>query len=412
MAGIQKITFTGSKGEALAARMDMPAGFIRATAIFAHCFTCSKDILAAKRIAGELSAKGIAVLRFDFTGLGASDGDFANTNFSSNVGDLVRAADFLRQNYEAPSVLVGHSLGGAAVLCAALQIPEVKAVATIGAPADAEHVVHNFGASLDEIERDGEATVSLAGRPFKIQKQFLEDLRTQSVEHHIGNLKRALMVLHSPVDQTVGIDNAARIFTTAKHPKSFVSLDSADHLLSNPEDAAYAASVISAWASRFIQADRPAVSAGDKEGVLVAETGEGKFQNFVRSGKHRLLADEPTSVGGLDSGPSPYDYLAVALGACTSMTLRMYASFKKLDIGAVSVTVLHEKVHASDCEACAEGLISPGGKIDQFERRISVEGGVDPALHDKLLEIADKCPVHRTLEGKASVVTRIVSDGG
>lgn len=409
MAGVQKITFTGSKGESLAARMDMPAGLIRATAIFAHCFTCSKDILAAKRIAGELAAKGIAVLRFDFTGLGASEGDFANTNFSSNVGDLVLAADFLRQNYEAPSILVGHSLGGAAVLCAAGRVPEVKAVATIGAPGDAEHVIHNFGASLDEIERDGEATVSLAGRPFKIQKQFIEDVRTQSVEQHIGKMKAALMVLHSPIDQTVGIDNAAKIFTAAKHPKSFVSLDSADHLLSRPEDAAYAAEVIAAWASRFIGADKPVVDSAEWEGVLVAETGEGKFQNYVRSGDHRLLADEPTSVGGLDSGPSPYDFLAIALGACTSMTLRMYASFKKLDIGAVSVTVLHEKIHATDCEECAEELVSKGGKIDQFERRISIEGDVDPALHKKLLEIADKCPVHKTIEGKAAVVTKIVT---
>lgn len=409
MAGVQKITFTGSKGETLAARMDMPAGLIRATAIFAHCFTCSKDILAAKRIAGELAAKGIAVLRFDFTGLGASEGDFANTNFSSNVGDLVLAADFLRQNYEAPSILVGHSLGGAAVLCAAVRVAEVKAVATIGAPADAEHVIHNFGASLDEIERDGEATVSLAGRPFKIQKQFIEDVRTQSVEKHIGKMKAALMVLHSPIDQTVGIDNAAKIFTAAKHPKSFVSLDSADHLLSRQEDAAYAAEVIAAWASRFIGADKPVIDSADWEGVLVAETGEGKFQNYVRSGHHRLLADEPTSVGGLDSGPSPYDYLAIALGACTSMTLRMYASFKKLDIGAISVTVLHEKIHADDCEECAEEVVSKGGKIDQFERRISIEGDVDPALHKKLLEIADKCPVHKTIEGKASVVTKIVA---
>lgn len=410
MAGVQKITFTGSKSESLAARMDMPAGLIRATAIFAHCFTCSKDILAAKRIAGELSRRGIAVLRFDFTGLGASEGEFANTNFSSNVGDLVRAADFLRQNYQAPGILVGHSLGGAAVLCAAGRIPEVKAVATIAAPADAEHVVQNFGASLDEIERDGEATVSLAGRPFKIRKQFLEDIRSQSVEQHVGKLKRALMVLHSPIDQTVGIENAARIFTAAKHPKSFVSLDTADHLLSNPDDAAYAADVISAWAGRFIAADRPAVTLPDREGVLVAETGEGKFQNFVRSGNHRLLADEPVSVGGLDSGPSPYDFLATALGACTSMTLRMYANFKKLDIGAVSVTVLHEKIHAADCEACAEELKSSSGRIDQFERLICIEGGVDSALQDKLLEIADKCPVHKTLESRADIVTRIVPE--
>ncbi|PCJ95720.1 MAG: osmotically inducible protein C [Hyphomicrobiales bacterium] len=409
MAGAQKITFIGSKGEPLAARLDLPAGLIRATALFAHCFTCSKDIMAAKRIASELAAKGIAVLRFDFTGLGASGGDFANTNFSSNVEDLVLAAGFLRENYEAPSILVGHSLGGAAVLCASLQIPEVKAIATIGAPADAEHVVHNFGASLEEIERDGEATVSLAGRPFKIQKQFVDDLRTQSIEKHIGQMKKALMVLHSPIDATVGIENAARIFTAAKHPKSFVSLDNADHLLTRSEDAIYAAEIIAAWASRFIAPDVPAIDMPDVEGVLVAETGEGKYQNYVRSGKHRFLADEPTEMGGLDSGPSPYDFLGAALGACTSMTLRMYINFKKLDIGAISVTVLHNKVHAQDCEDCTDEQKSKSGKIDRFERRIAIEGDIAPDMHDKLLKIADKCPVHKTMQGSSAIVTKIVS---
>lgn len=409
-ATVQRVTFEGSQGDTLAARFDVPAGTVRATAIFAHCFTCSKDIQAARRIAGELAMRGIAVLRFDFTGLGASGGEFANTNFSSNCGDLLRAADWLRDHVEAPSILIGHSLGGAAVLSIAGDIAEVKAVATIGAPADAAHVVDNFHADLEAIERDGSAEVTLGGRKFRIQKQFLDDIRGQNLTNRIAAMKKALMVLHSPLDDTVGIDNASTIFLAARHPKSFVSLDKADHLLTRAEDAAYAAEIIAAWASRFIARDTLPAPSDEHAAISVAETGGGKFQNYVIAGRHRMFADEPADVGGLDSGPSPYDFLSVSLAACTSMTLRMYAAFKKIDVGTIAVEVLHDKVHAKDCADCAEELRDRPGKIDRFERRITISGDIDEALEKKLLEIADKCPVHRTLEAGAAVVTRIARE--
>ncbi|PLW76941.1 bifunctional alpha/beta hydrolase/OsmC family protein [Cohaesibacter celericrescens] len=407
----QRLSFEGALGDALQARLELPTGPIRATAIFAHCFTCSKDIFAAKHIATQLASKGFAVMRFDFTGLGTSEGDFADTNFSSNIDDLVRAADTLREAIAGPSLLVGHSLGGAAVLAAAAKIPEVQAVATIGAPADVNHIEHSFKCQLNEIEANGEAEVSLAGRPFTIKKQFLEDLDQHSLADQIGNMNKALMVLHSPIDDTVGIENAAEIFTAAKHPKSFVSLDTADHLLTNKDDAIYAAEVITAWAARFVegghepQADVPL-------GALVAETGLGKFQNFVRVGHHTLLADEPRSVGGLDTGPTPYDYLATALGACTTMTLRMYADFKKLPVEHISTEVLHNKVHGSDCKECStddlEGKANSKGKIDRFERLISLKGNLSQKDREALLRIADKCPVHQTMEHGSVVVSKLV----
>ncbi len=404
----QRISFPGSQGFDLSARLDHPSGPARAYALFAHCFTCSSQILAAKYIAGELAKQNIAVLRFDFTGLGSSGGEFANTNFSSNIQDLVAAADYLREHFAPPSLIIGHSLGGAAVLAAADSIPEVKGVVTIGAPADAEHVIHNFvDEDIGKINKDGEANVSLAGRSFTIQKQFIDDLQASTLEHHIANLRRDLLILHSPIDQTVGVENASQIFMAAKHPKSFISLDKADHLLSNPADAIYAAGVISSWASRLIPHDQ-AIEHPPIESVIVSETGEGKFQNTVAAGAHLLLADEPLSVGGLDSGPSPYDYLATALGACTSMTIRMYADFKKIDLGLISVEVKHEKVHAEDCMDCADEQKQRGGKIDRFERHITVEGELSPELEKKILMIADKCPVHKTIEAGASVVTNII----
>ncbi|MEM6499367.1 MAG: bifunctional alpha/beta hydrolase/OsmC family protein [Pseudomonadota bacterium] len=398
-------TFAGHDGGELAARLDMPAGPVRGYALFAHCFTCSKDLFAARHIAQSLAQHGFAVLRFDFTGLGSSQGEFANTNFSSNVQDLLKAADYLRENFEAPSVLVGHSLGGAAVLAAAGDIPEVKGVATIGAPADVGHVLHQFGGSLDEIRETGKAEVSLAGRPFTITKNFVDDAEGSRLEDRIATMKKALLVLHSPIDQTVGIENASKIFVAAKHPKSFISLDNADHLVSKPADAAYAAGLIAAWAARFVP--EPEVSEEASEAVIVTETGLGKFTNAVMVGRHRLSADEPKSVGGLDTGPSPYDYLSVSLGTCTAMTLRMYAGYKKLTLGKVSVEVSHGKVAADHCHDCGEAAEGRGGKIDRFERIISVEGEVDPELQDKLIEIAGKCPVHRTLESSAAVVTKL-----
>ncbi|WP_029059806.1 bifunctional alpha/beta hydrolase/OsmC family protein [Stappia stellulata] len=406
-----RLTFAGHAGAELAARLDLPEGPVRAYALFAHCFTCSKDVIAARRIAQALTASGIGVLRFDFTGLGGSGGDFASTNFSSNVADLLAAADFLRTHYEAPGLLIGHSLGGAAVLAVAREIPEALAVATIGAPADADHVVRNFHADLETIRREGEADVSLAGRTFTIERQFLDDISEQAVRERVAHLGKALLVLHAPRDETVGIDNATALFVAAKHPKSFVSLDTADHLLSDPQDAAYAADVIAAWASRYLGAAVKDESDPEADAVVITETGLGKFQSIARVGAHRLLVDEPEKVGGLDSGPSPYDFLAAALGACTVMTLRMYAEHKGIDLARIGTTVHHAKVHAEDCAGCSGDVRARGGKIDRFERIVHLSGDIDDDTRARLLEIADKCPVHRTLEAGAAVITRQSSDG-
>lgn len=401
-----KITFTGATGETLAARLDLPLAPPRAFALFAHCFTCSKDILVASRIAAGLAERGIAVLRFDFTGLGQSDGEFANTDFSSNVGDILAAVEWLRQNYEAPKLLVGHSLGGAAILAAAGDVPEAVAVATIGAPAHADHVIHNFAADLDRIEADGEATVTLAGRQFQIRKEFLDNLRGQALLDRVKTMGKALMVLHAPRDDTVGVENASEIFLAAKHPKSFVSLDDADHLVTKRRDAEYAAGAIAALAERYIGETEKNAKKGDPAVALIEETGFGKFQQSVIVGRHQLTADEPERVGGLDTGPTPYDFLSVALGACTSMTLRMYAERKKLALDKVAVSVTHGKVHAADCEGCDDAVKGRDGKIDRFERSIRISGDFDEATASRLLEIADLCPVHKTLEAGAAVVTK------
>ena len=406
----RRIEFSGHSGGKLAARMDMPDGPVRAYALFAHCFTCSKDILAARRIAADLAREGIAVLRFDFTGLGSSEGEFGNTSFSSNCADLIAAADWLRDNHAAPAILIGHSLGGAAVLAVAGRIEEVRAVVTIGAPADADHVLHNFHASLDAIRANGSAEVVLAGRRFTISREFVENVEAANVRDAVGHMRKPLLILHSPLDETVGIDNAAAIFQAARHPKSFISLDHADHLLTKPRDAQFAASVIAGWVSRYLPEDR-AQGESVREHVRVSETGQGTFQNSVLAGRHRLFADEPESVGGLDTGPSPYDFLSAALGACTSMTLRMYADRKKLALGRVTVDVSHAKVHMADCAECSDEEKAKGGRIDRFERVITVEGGVPEALRDKIVEIAGKCPVHRTLEHGSKVATRVNGDG-
>jgi uncharacterized OsmC-like protein/fermentation-respiration switch protein FrsA (DUF1100 family) len=400
----ERFQFPGSEGQQLAAALDTPDGPVRAYALFAHCFTCGKDVLAAKRIAVALAAKGIAVLRFDFTGLGSSEGDFANSTFSSNVADLVGAADHLRKTYEAPALLIGHSLGGAAVLAAAGQIPEATAVVTIGAPSDPIHVTGHFADSIETIRKDGQAQVSLAGRPFTIKREFLDDIAEHSLMGHIAKLHKALLVMHAPTDDTVSIDNATRIFVAAKHPKSFVSLSGADHLLSNRRDSAYVADVITAWASRYLDSQKPDQAADDGEApreVVVRETRNSKFQQTVSVGPHRLLADEPVSAGGDDSGPGPYDFLLTALGACTSMTMRLYADRKALPLERTTVTLRHSKIHAEDCAECE----TRAGMLDRIERVITMEGALDAEQRTKLLEIADKCPVHRTLTSEVRILT-------
>lgn len=394
----EKLEFEGSQGGTLAARLDRPKAPPRGFALFAHCFSCSKDTLAASRIARALAAQGIAVLRFDFTGLGHSEGEFANTSFSSNIQDLLRAADYLRATRAAPSILIGHSLGGAAVLVAAAKIPEVKAVVTIGAPADAAHVRQQFLDDLETIERDGEARVRLAGRPFTIRRQFLDDIDGQNVVAAAQGLKAALLVAHAPRDETVGIDNATRIFVAAKHPKSFLSLDDGDHLLSGAGHAAHAARVIAAWAERYALTDPlpapPDAPAGNNS-ALVQETGKGAYLSWAATGEARFLVDEPESYGGFDAGPAPFQLLSAALAACTTITLRMYADRKGWTLGRISTRVTHAKSDAGD----------DGPARDVFTRAICVEGDLSGEQTEKLVEIANKCPVHRTLERSSRIET-------
>lgn len=398
----QTVEFAGAEGQTLAGRLDLPVGIPRAFALFAHCFSCSKDIAAAREIARTLAARGIGVLRFDFTGLGSSEGDFADTNFSTNLADLEAAAAWLAAHHGPASLLIGHSLGGAAAVAVASRLPEVKAVATIGAPSDAGHVIHNFGHKLDEIEAAGEAEVLLGGRPFRIKKQFVEDVSGARVKEAAAALGRPLLVLHAPRDEIVGIDNASGLFLSAKHPKSFVSLDTADHLLTRNADARYAADVITAWAGRYLPeaAGEPAEAPGG--GVHVAETGNGRYEALVRTGPHAFLADEPVAAGGGDAGPNPYDLVAAGLGACTVMTLRMYAERKGWPVTRLAARISHAKDYAEDCENCEQDR-----RIDIFEREISIGGDLTGEQRARMIEIADKCPVHRTLEGKAHVRTRI-----
>jgi uncharacterized OsmC-like protein/pimeloyl-ACP methyl ester carboxylesterase len=397
----ERFQFPGSEGQQLAAALELPEGEPAAFALFAHCFTCGKDVLAAKRIAGALAAKGIAVLRFDFTGLGSSEGDFANSTFSSNVADLVRAADHLRETRKAPAILIGHSLGGAAVLAAAAQIPELKAVVTVAAPSDPAHVTHLFADRIEDIRKHGKVEVSLAGRPFQIKREFLDDIAEHKLMDHVARLHKALLIMHSPTDDTVGIDNATRIFVAAKHPKSFVSLAGADHLLSDRRDGMYVADVIAAWAERYLDAAAPEVGRDEPRNVVVRETRASKFQQTVSIGPHRLLADEPLSSGGEDTGPGPYDFVLAGLGACTSMTMRMYADRKSLPLERVTVTLKHSRIHAQDCAECE----TKDGMLDQIDRTIAMEGALDPEQRGKLMEIADKCPVHRTLTSEIHIVT-------
>lgn len=400
----ERFQFTGADGQKLAATLDMPDSAPTAFALFAHCFTCGMNVLAAKRIATALAEKGIALLRFDFTGLGASEGEFANSSFSSNVDDLVRAADHLRETYKAPAILIGHSLGGAAVLAAAEHVSEAKAIVTIAAPSDPAHVTGLFKERIEDIRQQGEIEVQLAGRPFRIKREFLDDVAGHNLSEKIAHLRKALLIMHAPTDNTVGIDNATRIFVTAKHPKSFVSLAGADHLLNDKRDAAYVAHVIAAWVERYLDDAPAAVTEASEQPrqVVVQETGQGKFQQQVSIGPHRLIADEPPAVGGQDTGPNPYDLVLSGLGACTSMTMRMYADRKALPLDRVTVTLRHSKIHAEDCEACE----TKTGLLDHIERVIRIEGDLDPEQRAKLMEIADKCPVHKTLTSEIHIITR------
>ena len=388
----QHVQFKTRQGFELAGVLHLPENQApEAYALFAHCFTCTKNINSAVHIADALAGEGIAALRFDFTGLGASKGDFADTSFTTNVNDLIDAAEFLAKEYEAPQIIVGHSLGGTAILAAAKEIPAAKAVATIGSPASPEHVLHQLEPELETLKQQGKATIKLAGRPFTFKQDFVDDVKRHKIDIH--GLKKALMVMHSPIDDTVPIQQAETIYKAALHPKSFITLDKADHLLSQTKDSMYAGHVLASWASRYIDTkdELKAPKAKDKV-VVAAQTTEG-FLNRINANGHELLADEPEAQGGTNLGPTPYDYLSTALGACTAMTLNMYARHKKLDVSKVIVKVSHDKIHAKDCENCKDKK----GKVDRFHRSILIEADITQEQRQRMLEIADMCPVHKTL---------------
>ncbi len=401
----QKITFRNSKGQQLAARLDLPADEKPiAYAIFAHCFTCTKNLKAVVNINRALANEGIAGLRFDFTGLGESEGDFAETNLSTNVDDIVAAAQYLEAHFEAPKILIGHSFGGAAVIRAAAQIPSCVAVATIAAPAETAGIASSLGSTRDIIERQGEAQVILGGKTFTITRQFVHDLERTQMRESIAKLGRALLILHSPADEVVPIENAYQIFEAAKHPKSFVSLHDADHLLSRLEDSLYVGSVLAAWSQKYLGSLLPKGSeAALPDNRVVVRTGKVGYQTEILANGHHLLADEPIAVGGSGTGPNPYDYLLAALGSCTSMTLRMYADRKDLPLDSVTVRLIHKKVHADDCQDCEV----KGSKVDRIEREIELQGELDEAQRIRFLEIADMCPVHRTLQSKIMIQSRL-----
>jgi len=401
---LQKITFTNPDGQTLVGRLELPADrHPHNYALFAHCFTCSKNLSAVKNIGKALTSNGFAVLRFDFTGLGESDGDFSDTNFSGNVGDLIAAANYLETHYKAPSLIIGHSLGGAAVVFAAAELPSIKAVATVGAPSNPVHVKHLLQNSLEEISVQGYATVNLSGRDFTIKKQFLDDLETKSLPETVKDLRKPLLILHSPQDDTVGIVNAEEIYVAAHHPKSFVSLDGADHLLTQKKDSTYVGDVISGWAKRYLSVTEEAPLRTKHQVAASLDAGDG-FTTQMKVGSHYMNADEPVSFGGNDFGPSPYEFVSAGLSACTAMTIQMYAKRKQWDVANVEVHTSYSRTHKLDCENCEE----PGAKIDTFTREIRLRGNLDEAQRKRLLEIADKCPVHKTLHTDTQVLTTLL----
>ena len=401
----KQLYFSNRHGHRLAARLDLPVDSRPgAYAIFAHCFTCTKNLTAAANISRSLSRDGIAVLRFDFTGLGQSEGDFADTNFTTNVSDLVDAAQYLTENYGSPQILIGHSLGGAAVIQAAAEIQSARAVAVIGAPARADHVIKHLTGAQRQIEEHGEAEVKLAGRPFRIKKQFLDNLKAEHMSGFIQSLGRALLILHSPVDNTVGIENAAEIFQHAKHPKSFLSLNTADHLLTDPADSRYTGAIIATWSGRYIAVSTPQKTrdAADESRVSV-RTGSAGYMTEILANGHSMIADEPESAGGTNTGPTPYDFLVAGLGACKAITLRMYADRKKWPLESIRIGLTHRKIHAEDCRSCE----TRKGYLDEIKASLFLEGVLTADQHQRLAEIADKCPVHRTLTGEIRIQTEL-----
>lgn len=403
---IQRLKFPNAAGKMLSGNLVLPLeDEPRYFAVFAHCFTCSKNFKAVNNISDTLSQLGVAVLTFDFTGLGNSEGEFGEEGFSSNVSDLVEAAAFLEKNYQAPKLLIGHSLGGAAVIFAAAKIESVEALVTIGAPSSPSHVTHLFKEKVETIEEQGEAEVFIGGRPFRLSNQFLEDLHEQDLSEVLGKLRKALLIFHSPQDQIVDISNAAELYAAAHHSKSFISLNGADHLLSDENESRYVGEMISTWSKKYL----PAITkANDTQGhqVKVRLSGDA-YTSEILTPYHHLLADEPIDVGGQNLGPTPYDLLMASLGTCTVMTLKMYSDRKGWDVGEIIVYLNHDKVHQKDSMGVED---SNSAKISRFTRTLEVKSELSEEMRAKLLEIADKCPVHKTLHEPLEVETKWWSD--
>jgi putative redox protein len=401
---IEKVAFTNKDEEKLAGRLELPLNqkphnFV----IFAHCFTCTKNLTAIKNIGRALTDAGFGVLRFDFTGLGESEGDFENTNFSGNVADLIEAAHFLEKNYNSPTLLIGHSLGGAAAIFAAAQIESIRAVAVINAPSHPSHVLHLLKNSTTEITQNGKAKVNLGGIDFTIKKQFLDDLQNKPLQKVVGELRKALLILHAPQDKIVGIKNAEEIYKAAHHPKSFISLDGVDHLLSKKEDSVYVGKIIASWATRYVAIPKDE-EIKSKSKVAASLDAEDMFTTHLKLGDHHFIADEPTDFGGSNFGPSPYEFVSAGLAACTAMTLQMYARRKKWELANVTCHINYSKEHAVDCQHCEDDA----AKIDTFTREINITGNLSQVQKQKLLEIADKCPVHKTLHSPTQVITKLL----
>jgi len=398
-----EVSFKNSDSKELKGVLELPTNTQPANFIlFAHCFTCNKNFHAPSNISKSLASKGYGILRFDFTGLGDSEGEFENTNFSSNVDDLLAAAEFLKKEYQAPSMIIGHSLGGAAALFASKELESVKCMVTINAPSNLSHVQKHFESSLDEIEKEGFANIKIGGRSFKIKKQFINDLKKNQDASALKDIRKSLLIMHSPQDEIVSIDHAEELYKAAWHPKSFVSLDGADHMLSTKADSEYVGTVISAWASKYIKEPKTPDLETDHE--VMANLGASGFTTQIIAGNHHLIADEPIKVGGSDLGPNPYELVSSGLAACTSMTIQMYARRKEWEIRNVETHVSYSKKHAEDCENCENDM----AKIDSFEREISIKGDLDEKQLKRLMEIADKCPVHKTLSSRAQIITKLI----
>ncbi len=397
-----EVSFKNSNSQSLKGILELPTNQEPHNfALFAHCFTCNKNFHAPTNISRSLASEGYGVLRFDFTGLGESEGEFEDTNFSGNVEDLIAAASFLESEYKAPSLLIGHSLGGAAALYAAKKMKSVKCITTINTPSKLEHVQKHFSSSMDEIESKGFASVNIGGRSFKIKKHFVDDLKANKDSNELSELDKSLLILHSPQDNIVSIKHAEELYIAARHPKSFITLDGADHMLSDKKDSIYAGKVIGTWASKYINLPERKELETDHE--VMANLGSEGYTTHIIAGNHNLLADEPKSIGGEDLGPTPYELLSSGLAACTSMTIQMYARRKEWNLENVETHINYSKKHAIDCENCE----NDSAKIDTFEREIVIKGDLDDSKLDKLMEIADKCPVHKTLSSKIQIISSL-----